>query len=485
MNTAQSPIGRNSSQKLAVVLWIGTILFAIGVCVRAAVVAAHVEPGWQIIGDHFLAGLPIANLRGEPVNRIEQSTQMLLELARRTDSESTPGATDEESKRKENRGAAALLDARLRWNYQFDLRDVGSAMWRVAPVDQPPLVRIKRVVENDKRKASWPTPLVYSKEQQQFDAMFSAWSDEQWLAERELRQVKGWSIAAVACAACGWLLVAVGLAAAVLHRALRTELARDTRGFVWSIAAWWLGLFVTFGVLGLLVSYRPTVRQYSTLQLAIAATLFGAAVAGFFWLTFRYVRRQRKLPADERAGTYHAARLAIALSATFLAIFPLLCVVDRKVRVGIAATWRDFPGNLLELLLRDLPIDVWGRNAANALLQWGIHGGLFLTAGLWILAVCFASWRSIETLKEIEGPTRRNRLREVVARTSQTVFRSAALLTLLMFALCLAAATQWLACSEDELQKQSARLQNPNWLIEEVAAAGGRLQLPSSVPPSN
>jgi hypothetical protein len=492
MNTAQSTTGRKSSQKLAAVVWIGTILLGIAVCIRAAVVASHVDSGWKILGDHFLAGLPISAWRGEPIDGVEQSTQLVLELAKRSDRDANSNATDLnatdlESRQKESRGTAALVDARLRWNYDFDLRDVGSLVWRQSLVEQAPLLRIKRDLWNEKRKAALPVVQNATAQDLQFNSMFGAWNDEQWRAEKELWRLKGWSTAAVACAACAWLLMIVGLAAAVFHRMLKTDWHRkDAKAFVSSVVAWWLAFLITFGCLGLLVSFRPAIKQYSTLELAAAATLLLAAVVAFFWFTARFVRRQGKLPAEARSGLFNFARLAIVLGGTFLMIFPLLCVADRKVSRGIAMTWRDFPGNFLEVLQRDLPIDVVGRNFANAFVQWGIHGGLFLTAALWVFAGVVVAWRSARSpADDGETPTWWNRWREIGARASRTISRSGALLVLLMLVLCLAAATQWLVCLQTEWDKQTARVQNAGWLEEEVAAAGQRLQLQVVLPKTN
>jgi hypothetical protein len=491
MSTAQSTNGRKSSQKLAAVLWIGTILFGIAVCIRAAVVASHVDSGGKILGDHFLAGLPIEGLRGEPIDGIERSTQMMLELARQFDRGSDLTSADE-AKVNAMRGSTAVLDFRLRWNYQFDLRDVGSVMWRVAPIEHEALLRVKRVLENEDRKANWVAARLAQGNQPQYETVFAAWSDEQWRAEKVLRQEKGWSITAVAFAAAAWLLVIVGLAATAVHRILKIDESRqDAKGFISSMAAWWLAFFITFCGLGLLVSYRPAIRDYSIPELVIAATLLLTAIVAFFWSTARFVRRQGRLPSEERSRLFNAARLAIVLSATFLMIFPLLCVADRKVSRGIAVTWREFPGNLLEILLRDLPIDVWGRNVGVAFLQWGIHGGLLLTAALWVFVVSIMAWRSVDSAAasvddaamDRDAPTWRSRWCAIVGQASRTISRSSSLLAILMFALCLAAATQWLVYLQEELGKQTARLQNPAWLADEVAATGQ--QLPVSAPKGN
>jgi hypothetical protein len=179
-----------------------------------------------------------------------------------------------------------------------------------------------------------------------------------------------------------------------------------------------------------------------------------------FWLAARFVFRQGRLPTAERSIYYQPVRWASSIAvALALAAIPF-AIAEPNMRSWILSLAQGFPesivensglignGNSASALSSRLDINQWF-SPTWAIVQWGVHGGLFWTTAIWLAIMLLLN------------PTR-----EGCRRTS----KFAIFFGIVMIFIALAAATQWTEIVRDRYERELAKLADPTWLNKAVEA---------------
>ena len=289
------------------------------------------------------------------------------------------------------------------------------------------------------------------------------------------------SAASIAAAAMAWLFLLIAIASAILAWLLdRRHPFRAACIRTWTPILLWLLIFsATFGSLGLLLSYQPTVSSIPTPVLISIVAGVASALLAFAFFTGRFVLRQARLPRIERSLFYNMARLSLIVLAVVTVIFPLICVSDRKTRSAIVDSLDQFPRNVLYHLRVCGTPAIRNENIADAWMQWGFHGGLYWTVGFWLGALFLiyaararSSRGNTSVMEQAAG------WRHKCAMVLRQLCRSALLLALVMLVLYVLVSTVLLNQMQTEYDRQIARFADPNWMTKEIEAEIQKLALP-------
>jgi hypothetical protein len=272
---------------------------------------------------------------------------------------------------------------------------------------------------------------------------------QDWLA-----QWKVLSVAGVMASAAGFLILLVAISGILAARLVGgwDGKAPGRWPVFWPLLLWCAIFGVTFGVLGWVISYQPRWGdQYVVVQWSIVA-VFVAAVGWPVRLAARLAWRKRGLPRGERGLAFQIARLWLVIVGTFVFVVPLFLAVDPKFRQGIVDLWESFPRVIVQHIEHRSIWAISRETPADAIVQWGYHGGLFWTGGVWLVVMIAIGLRQRAVKEQVESQvsTRRAWLATALRRTN----RSALALAVALLLLSLAATAQWIDCLGAAYQRE-------------------------------
>jgi uncharacterized membrane protein YphA (DoxX/SURF4 family) len=127
----------------------------------------------------------------------------------------------------------------------------------------------------------------------------------------------------------------------------------------------------------------------------------------------------------------------------------------------------------------------WPQDAAAlgtpawAIVQWGVHGGLLWTTGIWLVLIWDFHWRPASRMR---GPlfdsASEDRDRNRLMGCLRPVGKSAVLFGLVFLLAGVGAATHWIEILQSEYDERIARLGDPAWDLKQA----GLNSLESEVP---
>jgi hypothetical protein len=332
---------------------------------------------------------------------------------------------------------------------------------------------------------------------QRFDAGLRAFYAAE--GEREIRRdlTNFCSLAAVAAAAAGWLMLAIAAVAfgiASIGVWFKGPGHKVSARPYWLAVVIWLAVFAAvYAVCGMAPSSSWT--DPCALWLSIACDALLLAAGGLvIWPLGRYVMRQGRLPRKERDGWYSVVRWVLVILASAVFVVLMECAIDSRFRIFFFDLASRFPGKLLipygngsgafmvSALTLHQPASVLKR-IVWAFTEWGLHDGLFWTIGIWLLAMMVLAWLRVGRAMRQSGAADKRPNHVGRFFNCLRVLAKSALIVVVLFCLfTIAAATQWI----DELQEQYKvtleRLGDPGWLAK---AAEAELQKKEAALPLN
>jgi hypothetical protein len=326
--------------------------------------------------------------------------------------------------------------------------------------------------------------------QWEFIQAYYQWRDGHWDANRKQDATHTWSAAAVAFSSIAWLLAAIGAVAVLGVLRWRRLTGNETpRFFLAKASLVWLVLFAaTYSYFGLLPTFKPRLADYHWSATAAFCSICLAIYFGLLWYGFRVVRQQGKLPSDQRLPSFQIARwlLVVAIGAVF--VVAMQCAVDGKFRYWVGDLARRFPSDELVDEIRLDPkayysprvqslVGLWHSKIASAFVQWGIHGGLFWTTGLWLFTLL--GWLTIRAKRQRSNHTEDVQhwsWRITLIGCIGQIGKAALAMSLVLFLLSVAAVTLWLDGMQFRYQQELARLKNPQWLVEKLQAEAAAIE---------
>jgi hypothetical protein len=301
-----------------------------------------------------------------------------------------------------------------------------------------------------------------------------AWGAASTAEEQRWESSKIWSYLGVTTGAIAWLLLALGASVT----AVAWLLGRGNRQTAGSLPLWmsttvWIGvLAVIFALFGLIPAFEPELEHY---HWSVAALLAGflAVLSGYIaWRIGRYVVQQGTLLPNERSAKYHLARITLVAGSSLLFIVPLLAATDVQFRTAIYDVARHFPNDLgisKRSISGSFPFSA--SSLIGAILQFGVHRGLFIVAGVGITLLVIGNWRrSIRRRgEEATQPA------TCIGIRLLSILRAASIATVffatLMLLVSLATTTQWIESLRSQYELQRSRIADPGWYEKEVLEA--------------
>jgi hypothetical protein len=238
-----------------------------------------------------------------------------------------------------------------------------------------------------------------------------------------------------------------------------------------STIIWIAVLGIVFSLYGLIPAFEPELANYHWSVSALTATAFAILFGYVGWVVGRFVLQQGRLPPHERTVHYHLARLTLVIGISPIFLVPLLALADEQFRTSIVFIGRHFP-NDLGIVKRN----AWGSFATSsasligATLQFAIHGGLFLTAGVGFLVLSFRNWRKFPRDRNPDAPEA-NRMRAKVASTLRTTGAATIFFAILMLFASIATTSQWTVCLRSQYELQRSRVADPGWYEKAALSA--------------
>ena len=287
----------------------------------------------------------------------------------------------------------------------------------------------------------------------------TAWSAAQQAEEQKWEAEKIWSYLGVACAAIGWLLLVLGAASYVCAWLIGLHMPRvDTNAAIWRSTTIWIAVLgIVFSLYGLIPAFEPEMANYHWSVSAATATAFALIFGYFGWMIGRFIIQQGRLLPHKRTVNYHLARLALVIGVSPIFLVPLLALSNEQFRTAIVDIGRHFP-NDLGIVKRN----AWGSFAFSsasligALLQFAIHGGLFITAGVGIALLAVRNWRRI-TRQQAGGTSVIAQARARLATSLRNTGKATMLFAIFMLIASVATTSQWIVCLRSQYELQHAR----------------------------
>jgi len=246
----------------------------------------------------------------------------------------------------------------------------------------------------------------------------------------------------------------------------------DTNAAIWRSTTIWIAVLgIVFSIYGLIPAYEPELANYHWSVTAATAT-FIAFIYGYFgWMIGRLVIQQGRLPPQERKLKYHLGRLALVIGGSLIFIVPLLALSNPEFRDAIVSIGRHFP-NDLGIIKRN----AWGSFAMSsasligAILQFAIHGGLFITAGLGFALLAVQNWRRI-TRQQAGGTPMVAGVKARLAASLRGTGKATMFFAFFMLIASVATTSQWIVCLRSQYELQRSRVADPDWYDKAALAA--------------
>jgi hypothetical protein len=287
---------------------------------------------------------------------------------------------------------------------------------------------------------------------------------------------KVWSCVAVAAAAVGWLLLALGIVGFVISRLVGLRFSPSYRPPTVgsSVALWFVILALSFALFGAIPAFEPELEKFPWSVAVMTAIVFVVLIGYLAWVLGRYVIQQGRLAANERSVKYHLARLALVVGGAMICLIPLMAAADEHFRAAIYDIARHFP-NDLGVSKRNssgyMPF-ITAASIVGAILQFALHSGLYITAGIGFLVLAFRNWRKVmRACAENPDETKQNSAASQLLAAIRTTSAATAIFAALMLLASIAAATQWIECLRTEYETQRSRVADPGWYEKAALSA--------------
>ena len=286
---------------------------------------------------------------------------------------------------------------------------------------------------------------------------------------------KVWSCLAVAVAAVGWLLLALGIAGFAISWLVGLRISPSYRPPMVgsSVALWFVILALSFALFGAIPAFEPELEKFHWSVAVLTGGAFIVLFGYLAWVLGRYVLQQGRLVANERSVKYHLSRLALVVGGAMIFLIPLMAAADEHFRVAIYDIGRHFPNDLgVSKRNSSTYLPVTAASMVGAILQFALHSGLYITAGVGFVIVVFQNWRKlICTGSDHGGQPKRNRTGSQVLVACRAASAATAVFANLLLLVSIASATQWIECLRAEYETQRSRVADPGWYEKEVLAA--------------